>query len=253
MEQEHVFDRVAEVYDVETGDVGDVDFYLDLAREQGSPVLELASGTGRVSTELARAGFEVVGLEISEGMLEIARKKAHELSEDAQKLLTWVQGDMREFDLGRTFPLVIIPFRSFQHLEPRADQEACLACVAKHLEVGGRFVLSLFAPSYERLVNKRMFYSLGTKETDNGFLTRIERVTRDHVNQMINVERIYDWTDKDGNLRRKVWRFPVRYLWRFEAELLLEKAGLEVEVLYGDYERSEFRHDGEMLFIARKP
>ena len=33
---------------------------------------------------------------------------------------------------------------------------------------------------------------------------------------------------------------------------MLEKAGLEVEAIYGDYERSEFRHDGEMLFIARK-
>jgi len=253
MEQEQVFDRVAEVYDVETGDVGDVDFYLDLAREQGSPVLELASGTGRVSTELAKAGFDVVGLEISEKMLEIAQRKTQKLPENVRKRLKWIQADMREFDLGRTFPLVIIPFRSFQHLETRADQEACLVCVAKHLEVGGRFVLSLFAPSYERLVNKRMFYSLGTKETDNGFLTRIERVTHDHVNQIIHIEWTYDILDLSGNLKRTLWKFSVRYLWRFEAELLLEKAGLEVEVLYGDYERSEFRHDGGMLFIARKP
>jgi len=252
MEQEQVFDRVADVYDVETGDVGDVDFYLDLAREQGSPVLELASGTGRVSTELAKAGFDVVGLEISEKMLEVVRKKTQGLPEDARKNVTWVQADMRDFDPGRTFPLVIIPYRSFQHLETRADQERCLECVARHLESGGRFVLSLFAPSYERLVHKQLYNHLGTTQTPDGTLTRTEVTRHDHVNQMIHVERTYDLVDKDGNLKRKIWKFPVRYLWRFETELLLEKAGLEVEAIYGDYERFEFRHDGEMLFIARK-
>jgi hypothetical protein len=113
-------------------------------------------------------------------------------------------------------------------------------------------VLSLFAPSYERLVHKQLCNHLGTTQTTDGALTRTEVTRHDHVNQMIHVERTYDLVDKDGNLKRKVWKFPVRYLWRFETELLLEKAGLEVEAIYGDYERSEFRHDGEMLFIARK-
>jgi len=252
MDLEKLYEPIADIYDLESRDVGDIDFYLGFAREQGSPVLELAGGTGRVALELARAGFEVVGLEISEAMLEVARKKTQELPEDASKNVTWVQGDMRDFDLGRTFPLVIIPYRSFQHLETRADQERCLECVARHLESGGRFVLSLFAPSYERLVHKQLYNHLGTTQTPDGTLTRTEVTRHNHVNQMIHVERTYDLVDKDGNLKRKIWKFPVRYLWRFETELLLEKAGLEVEAIYGDYERSEFRYDGEMLFIARK-
>lgn len=254
MDLEKLYDPIATHYDEDSYDYkDDIPFYLEEAKRTAVPVLELAAGTGRVTLELARAGFEAVGLEISEAMLEVARKKTKELSEDVRKNVTWVQADMRDFDLGRQFPLVIIPYRSFQHLETREEQEACLTCVAEHLEPDGRFILSLFAPSYERLVNKSMFNHLGSIETPDGVLSRTEAVTHDHVNQMIHVERIYDWADKDGNLRRKVWRFPLRYLWRFEAELLLEKAGLEIEALYGDYQRSEFKHQGEMLFVACKP
>jgi len=223
---------------------------LTLVRE----ALELAAGTGRVTLEMAKAGFEGVGLEISKGMLDVARKKSKGLPEKVRKRITWVQADMRSFDLGRKFPFVFIPFRSFQQLITREDQESCLSCVRDHLIKGGRFVLPLFAPSYRRLVNRQMFSSLGTIDLPDGKkLSRTERVTHDHVNQVIHVERVYDLTDSDGVVHRKVWKFPVRYLWRFETELLLEKAGLEVVTIYGDYKRKKFDHNGEMLFIARKP
>jgi SAM-dependent methyltransferase len=255
MELEKLYDPVALFYDIEHADLAeDIGFYVEEARKAGGPVLELAAGTGRVTVELAKAGIEVVGIEISKGMLDKARKKTEDLPKDAQKRITWIQADMRDFDLGRKFSFIFIPFRSFQQLINRRDQERCLACVSKHMEKGGRFVLSLFAPSYQRLVNKQMFSHLGTIDLPDGKkLSRTEMVTHDHVNQVIHVERVYDLTDSDGVVHRKVWKFPVRYLWRFEAELLLEKAGLEVEAIYGDYERSEFRHDGEMLFIAKEP
>ena len=253
MDLEKLYDPVAGFYDVEHEELkNDIPFYLEEAQKTGGPVLELAAGTGRVTLEMAKAGFEVVGLEISKAMLDVARKKSEGLPEEVQKRISWVQGDMRDFDLGREFPFIFIPFRSFQNLQTRADQERCLDCVSKHMEKRGRFVLSLFAPSYQRLVNRQMFSHLGTIETPKGILSRTERVTHDHVNQMIHVERIYDLVDADGVIHRKVWKFPVRYLWRFETELLLEKVGLEVETIYGDYQRSEFCHNGEMLFIARK-
>lgn len=257
MELEKLYDPVAMFYDIEHADlVDDIHFYVEEAEKTGGPALELAAGTGRVTLEMAEAGFDIAGLEISKAMLDVARRKSEGLPEEVQNRITWVQGDMRDFDLGRKFTLIFIPFHSFQQLTTRKDQERCLACVTNHLTENGTFVLSLFAPSYQRLVNKQMFSSLGTLDLSDGSkLSRTERVTHDHVNQVTHVERIYDLTDSDGVVHRKVWKFPVRYLWRFEAELLLEKAGLEVETIYGDYQRSEFRHrhDGEMLFVARKP
>lgn len=255
MDLEKLYDPVAVFYDIEhQGFDEDIPFYIEEARKSGGPALELGAGTGRVTVELARAGVDVTAVEISEGMLDVAREKSQKLPEDVRKRITWVHGDMRDFSFDRRFPFVFIPYRSFQHLETRADQERGLACVSQHMEKGGRFVLSLFAPSYQRLVNKSMFNHLGTIDLpDGGKLSRTEKVTHDHVNQIIHIEWTYDILDLRGNLKRTLWEFSVRYLWRFEAELLLEKARLEVEAIYGDYQRSEFRHDGEMLFVARKP
>lgn len=254
MELEKLYDPVAMFYDIEhEGFISDIPFYLEEAKKAQGPVLELASGTGRITIELAKAGIEMVGFDISKGMLGVAKEKSALLDPAVQKRISWIQGDMRNFELARKFPLIFIPFNSFQMLETRADQEACLASVSRHLDKGGRFILSLFAPSYERLVKRSMFTYLGSHDLPDGAkLSRTESAKYDHVNQMISVEWTYDVVDAQGNLKRTIWKFPVRYLWRFETELLLEKAGLRVEALYGDYNRREFDHNGAMLFLARR-
>ena len=72
-----------EIYDARAQGVpGDVEFFLRLAKEAnaaGHPVLELATGTGRVAIPIARAGVRVVGLDLSEAMLAHAREKSREL------------------------------------------------------------------------------------------------------------------------------------------------------------------------------
>src|SRR3712207_9583685 len=79
-------------------------FYREIAHRTGGPILELACGTGRLTRALARAGHEIVGLDASRAMLRAAQAKAE--GEDVE--ITLVQGDMRSFDLGRRFPLVIV-------------------------------------------------------------------------------------------------------------------------------------------------
>ncbi len=89
-------------YDWSYGDrEEDIPFYVSLARECGSPVLEVACGTGRVLIPLAREGFEVVGLDFSEHMLAIAREKLEKESPEVRSRVSLVQADMREFDLGK--------------------------------------------------------------------------------------------------------------------------------------------------------
>ncbi|MBD3286200.1 methyltransferase domain-containing protein [candidate division WOR-3 bacterium] len=251
---EKLYDPVAEFYDIEHDKMDcDISFYVEEAGKAGGKVLELGAGTGRVTQALAKAGIEVTAVEISKGMLDIARKNSKSLPSEKKELITWVQGDMRDFSFDTKFSHVLIPFRSFQHLQTRDEQQSCLDCVSRHLEKGGSLVLSLFAPSYERLAHKTMFNHLGTIELPDGkTLSRTERVTHDHVNQIVTVQWTYDVSDFNGDIKRKIWTFPMRYLWRFETELLLENAGLEVEIIYGDYRRGEFNHDGEMLFVARK-
>jgi ubiquinone/menaquinone biosynthesis C-methylase UbiE len=69
---------------------GDVEFYRELAEQQGGPVLELAVGTGRVAFVLAEAGFEVVGLDRSRAMLAMAESKRQAASPEVARRLTFV-------------------------------------------------------------------------------------------------------------------------------------------------------------------
>jgi ubiquinone/menaquinone biosynthesis C-methylase UbiE len=86
---------------------GDVAFYERVAREAGGPVLELACGTGRVALPLAKAGLHVTGVDRSEAMLTIARRRLAALPASAQERLTFVNQDMSALNLGRRFGFVL--------------------------------------------------------------------------------------------------------------------------------------------------
>src|SRR5215471_8657379 len=121
----------------------DIDFFVEAAKASGGSVLEVGSGTGRVLIPIARAGVEITGLDLSANMLQVCRRRLHDEPEAVRSRVTLKLGDMRDFDLSRTFNLVILPFRPFQHLTAAEDQIACLASIHRHLVQGGRLVLDL--------------------------------------------------------------------------------------------------------------
>src|ERR1043166_7620595 len=107
-----------EAYDAfyESGASQDVAFYERIARETGGAVLELACGTGRIALPLAEAGLDVTGVDRSDGMLTIARRKLAALPPKVRDRLTLVNQDMSELNLGRRFAFIFVPARSFSHL-----------------------------------------------------------------------------------------------------------------------------------------
>ena len=237
----------------------DIAFYTALATEHGGPVLELGCGTGRVLLPTARAGVEITGLDVSDGMLSTCRSKLADEAPDVQGRVRLTRGDMRSFDLGRRFGLVTIPFRPFQHLVTVEEQMACLACVHRHLAPGGVLALDVFNPSLPRLVDPKY---LEESEIEQPFLMpdgrsvarRDRNASVDLTNQVIHVEFIYYVTHPDGRQERLVDPFPMRYFFRYELEHLLVRAGFRVEAVYGDFDGSPVGADAasEMVFVARR-
>ena len=88
------------------------DFYRAEADRPGGRVLELGCGTGHKLIPIASDGHPCVGLDFSSDMLAEARRKADERGVAVE----WVHGDMRDFDLGRTFDFVFIAANSLLHL-----------------------------------------------------------------------------------------------------------------------------------------
>lgn len=237
----------------------DVAFFVDAARESGGYVLELGCGTGRLLIPTARAGNQIVGLDYSTQMLDICRQRLSAESDAVRAKAELVQGDMRHFDLGRCFTLATIPFRAFQHLIELNEQLACLTSVRRHLEAGGRLILDLFNPSLDSLVNDRVGEIVREESPfdmpDGRRVIRRHRFTADdRTRQVRDVELIYDVTHSDGRQERLLHSFPFRYIFRFEAEHLLARAGFEVEHLYADHEKTPFgsKYPGELIFVAKK-
>jgi SAM-dependent methyltransferase len=237
----------------------DVSFFVDLAHESGGPVLELGCGTGRVLLPIARAGTEITGLDLSQGMLAVLKRRLAEEPPEVQARVRLLEGDMRDFDLGRKYALVTIPFRPFQHLTTVEDETSCLAAVRRHLQPGGRLVLDLFNPSLTALTDDSRSVEQAPEQgavlPDGRRFYRTWRIVeRNYFTQVQQVEMYYYVTYPDGRQERVVHAFPMRWLYRFEAEHLLARCGFEVEHLYADHDKNEYgsKYPGELIFVARR-
>ena len=237
----------------------DVAFYVDAARESRGPVLELGCGTGRVLIPTARAGIEIMGLDASEGMLDACRRRLRDEPPDVQRRASLQRGDMRDFELGRTFRLVTIPFRPFQHLVTVQEQLACLAAVRRHLEPDGRLVFDVFNPSIHRLAKPADGAEADEEPPftlpDGRVVIRQHRILeRDLIKQINTSELVYHVTHPDGHRERLVHRLQMRCIFRFEAEHLLARAGFGLDHVYADFDRSPYgsQYPGELIFVARR-
>ncbi len=253
---EAVFDSVARYYDDEvTWFTDDIPFYTEYARGCGGEVLECACGTGRVLIPIAQRGIKVTGFDISEEMLCVARKKIEKLDKRTRDNITLFRDDLVHFELHKKFSLIFIAFRSFQSLLTRKDHSACLECVHKHLADDGIFILDLFAPHHNLLAQEKRSLYLGRFYDKNKgvYITRRAEDQYDLAQQTLKEDRFYEWTDKDGKFHQHVWSFQLSYLFRYEAELLLEKHGFRVEDVFGDFRKSPYNYySGEQIFVVSK-
>ena len=223
----------------------DLAFWVGQAQQHGDPVLELACGTGRVTIALARQGFKMIRLDNSEAMLNEARRK----SAAANVEVEWIEADMRDFDLAKTFSLVILPFNALCHLVSLDDFEACLACVKKHLACGGKFVVDVFVPKMELLVDKpgeRFPFSEYDDPDGRGRVvvtesyvyepnTQIKRITTHHA--------IPGEEETEGELNMRMY-FPQ------ELDALIKYNGFVIDDKYGDYDQTTFDSQSEKQLVV---
>ena len=259
-EQKALYDSfIADYYDsspILTQRTQDVPIYSDAARQYGDPVLELGCGTGRIALAIAEAGHRIVGLDISERMLERAAEKRANLPRESGERVRLIQGDMTQFELGEKFRTVLIPFRPFQHLLETEQQMACLNCVRKHLTPHGRLIVDFFQTDPERMHDSRFLNESLLIEyvlPDGRQVALSERVVAFHrALQQNDVEMIFRVTHPDGKQERLVMAWTLRYFFRYEVEHLLARCGFHLEAVYGNFDSSPLSDASpEMIFVAK--
>lgn len=250
-----LFSNYARFYDLDFGEM-DSDLFLiqQLAARCGSPILELACGTGRVLLPLARQGYRVTGVDISPSMLQRAREKV--TAAGLADRVTLVQQDMRRLAVSGGFALALVVFNSFMHLTSLEEQLACLEGIRRHLNPGGLLLLDLFNPDLSRLLDFCGQVRLEKVMLDPETGQRVMKYSTERVDlaaQTIHATHIIDLVSGDGQIERILFPFDLRYVFRSELELLLLHAGFEIEAFYGSYDLDVFDSESEKLIaVARR-
>jgi SAM-dependent methyltransferase len=223
----------------------DLAFWISQAKKQGDPVLELACGTGRVTIVLAREGFKVTGIDNSEAMLNEARRK----SSEAGVSVEWIEADMRDFYLGKTFSLIILPANALCHLLTLADFEACLASVKKHLVDGGKFILDVFVPKMDLLVDKsgeRFPFSEYDAPDGQGRIVVTESYSYEPDTQ---IKRIRTFHSIPGRNEEIEGTLNMRMYFPQELDALIKYNGFVIEDKFGSYDQAGFDSKSEKQLI----
>ncbi|MET9978288.1 class I SAM-dependent DNA methyltransferase [Streptomyces microflavus] len=201
--------------------------------------LEFAIGTGRVGIPLRELGVPVAGIELSEPMAAVLRRKADE------DTLPVTIGDMATTVVPGGFTLVYLVYNTISNLLTQDEQVDCFRNAARHLEPGGRFVIELLVPPLRFLPPGRTAVPFDVSERHLGF------DTVDMVEQML-VSHHFTRDGDDGRYRRANSRH--RYAWPAELDLMARIAGLELERRVADWDGAPFTQDSaKHISVWRKP
>lgn len=230
-----LYDSIAGIYDPWSASVvEDIAFYVEEAERCEGPVVELAVGSGRIAVPIARAGRAVIGVDLSEGMLAVARALAEEYGVGSRVDLRL--GDLREPPVDERVPLVICPFRSLLHMPDETEKLRALRAAHALLEPCGRLVFDVFAPSREDIAETQGLWL----EREPGIFERA------------------DWDEGTRTLRLSVRSgdsvaaMELHWLSAIEWRRLIDEAGFDVAALYGWFDRRPFTGGEDMIWVCRK-
>lgn len=238
----------------------DVRYYVDLALENGGPVLEYGCGNGRIAIPIARAGVDVTGVDLSAPMLADLKRRLRDEPEDVRRRVKTRRGDMRTARVGQRFPLVFCTFNAFLHLYTRRDVERFLARVREHLTPRGEFIFDVSIPQPEELARDparaygtpRFVYPKDDEPGGGVVVKYTERFDYDKIRQILFVAMEFTPASGDDS-----WMTPLahRQFHPAELEALLHYNGFDTLITHGDFDASPVTSESMHLILrcrARK-
>jgi SAM-dependent methyltransferase len=230
----------------------DVDVHLAFARRFGGPVLELATGTGRLLAPITAAGFGVTGVDSSPAMLERARQRLARLGLQARL----VEQRLESLHLEASFRTILLGLDSFGLLITRDQQLRALRGARAHATHDGRLVLDVANGNLRGAAEppEELLHDMTMPDPDTGrpitkFILRRPRPSE----QVDELRFFYDEQDERGYLRRSSVELRLRWFTRFELELLLQNAGWAVDELYGNYDLEPYGADSDRILVVARP
>ena len=198
-----------------------VDVIVELAGD--GMALEFGIGTGRVALPLTARGVSVSGIDLSEAMVARLRAKA------GGDTISVTIGDFATAKVEGAFSLVYLVANTIMNLTTQDEQVACFENASEHLQPGGRFLIEVIVPGWQRLPPGERFQPFDVSPRHLGF-DEIDVVTQASVSHHYWIE--------DG--RAEVFSPPFRYVWPAELDLMARLAGMSPSERWGGWKQEPF-------------
>jgi SAM-dependent methyltransferase len=192
--------------------------------------------------------LDIYGIDISPSMLKILLTRLEKKDQYRVSLQ-----DIRNFNTGFPFALVVAPFRVFMHLVETDDQLAALNHVHHHLVDEGIFIFDLYIPSPALLasgMNELMDFE-GEFEPGNT-IRRFVTSHNDLTTQVNHLSMRFDWNEGTKTFS-ETWNSELRFFFRYELEYLLQQSKFRSYSIFGDYQGNPLSSDSkEFVVVCRK-
>jgi SAM-dependent methyltransferase len=231
----------------------DIPFFIKELAGKNSDVLELMSGTGRLSLPLVAAGVNLTCVDSSPAMLQILRNKLEERRLSARVC----QQDICKLNLDSKFDFIIIPFHSFAEIHDAASQTQVLGHIYRHLQDDGCFICTLHNPAVRLKSVTGALRLLGRYPLEENGCTLLVWSAENYNLSSHIVEGIQIYEEYDGTgamTSRRILGIKFSLLEHRQFESLATSAGFKVSRVYGDYAHSEFDESSSpvMIFMLHK-
>ena len=243
------YSKFAEVYDLFTQDIPYeqwCNYITDLLHKYGimdGIVLELGCGTGNLTKRLASKGYDMIGVDNSEAMLEVAMEKERT---NPQGILYLLQ-DMREFELYGTVRAVVSVCDSMNYLLEEGELEQVFRLVNNYLDPKGIFIFDLKTDYYYR--NDTGDQIFGENQEDSSFIWENYYYEEEKINEYA----LTIFTKEEGDLYRK--SEEVHYQRAYDLNEVcqaLARAGMEFIAAYEEGSNETPKETSERIYIVAR-
>ncbi|MEM7208165.1 MAG: class I SAM-dependent methyltransferase [Pseudomonadota bacterium] len=251
-------------YETEHATDMDAVFLTSFLTDGVNSVLEVPCGVGRNVFHFAKHGIEVVGVDLEKEMVAQAeRRKFDPLHSSFAANISFLQGDMRSLELGRTFDLVVTPIDAFQLLLSDDDALSALKSLGGCVSSRGNLLLDLasFGDSSLSKRSRPIFYNPNqedgtivyewTRPLPNGGTLMRSRIQM-HDGELMKFRFLYK-ADAEGIIRKLYTDLTLRMYTRQHIEQLVHRAGLQIVTAFGNHDREPLDDKSARLIYALRP
>ena len=230
-------------------------FYVDVCKHASGFIVELGVGTGRIAIEIAKTGKHIIGVDLSQAIINRCQKNAE--AAGVEDKLSLMLADACEFELEQTAAMIILPFRTLGHFITLEDKRRLFENVYQQLSPGGYFIFDHYnlnkawARTYDKVA--RLMYPTPQVESANIFLwdTYLYSFPTQTMKCFITAER----TNEEGVvIERRYHTFSFSWIEPEQTRSILLETGFQIESLHGGFDQEVFNpSSSNQVWVALRP